>query len=58
MRKLTPAWTVPIIEDEDGELYFELPDTILEQLNLCPGDTIIWEQHDKDTWILRKPMND
>lgn len=51
--EIKKAWTVPII-DVDEELGFELPDEVIEQLDLSPGDIIIWEQYGKDSWILRK----
>lgn len=47
------AWTVPII-NVDGELGFELPDEVIEQLDLSPGDIIIWEQYGEGSWIFRK----
>lgn len=55
--KIKKAWTVPVI-DVDGELGFELPDEVIEQLDLSPGDTIIWEQYNDNSWILRKKEDD
>jgi len=46
-------YTVPVIELDDGELGFELPDDLLTHLDLKPGDTLIWEQTDIG-WSLRK----
>lgn len=45
--------TVTIIEIEEGELGFELPDNIIVELGLKIGDTVIWEQTDGG-WILKK----
>ena len=55
--EIKKAWTVPII-DVDGELGFELPDEVIDQLDLSPGDIIIWEQYGEDSWILRKREDD
>ena len=46
-------YTVPVIELEDGELGFELPDDLMAHLDLKTGDTLIWEQTDIG-WSLRK----
>jgi hypothetical protein len=51
--QIKKAWTVPVI-DVDGELGFELPDEVIDQLGLSPGDIIIWEQYNKDSWVLKK----
>lgn len=46
-------WVVPII-DIDGELGFEIPDDLLEHMELSPGDTILWEQLSEYSWSLTK----
>lgn len=46
-------YSVTVIELEDGELGFELPDDLMAHLNLETGDTLIWEQTDIG-WSLRK----
>jgi len=51
------TWTIPVVDAGDGELGFELPDDIMDQLNLSVGDTIIWEETDNG-WSLRKKDND
>lgn len=51
------SWNIPVIDTGDGELGFELPDDVMDQLNLSVGDTIIWEQTDNG-WSLRKKDND
>ena len=47
------VYNIPVIEVEDGELGFELPDELLEHLDLKTGDTIIWEETDIG-WLLKK----
>ena len=44
----------PIVEVEDGELAFELPDEILEALDLKIGDSLFWEPRIDGTFVLRK----
>lgn len=51
------TWTIPVVDVGDGELGFELPDDVMDQLNLSVGDTIIWEETDNG-WSLRKKDND
>lgn len=50
------SWIIPVV-DVDGELGFELPDEILDQLSLSFGDTIIWENTGPGVWTLRKENN-
>ena len=57
MTKISKAWTVPVI-DVDGELGFELPDEVIDELNLSPGDTIIWEEQENGSWLLRKKQDE
>lgn len=47
------SYTVPVIEVEDNELGFEIPDDLLAELNLKHGDTLIWEEVDGG-WAMRK----
>lgn len=54
---MTKVWTVPVIE-VDGELGFELPDDVMEQLDLSSGDEIIWEKYNDNSWIFRKKDDD
>tara|TARA_R110000822_G_C15061787_1_gene467556 strand:+ start:167 stop:346 length:180 start_codon:yes stop_codon:yes gene_type:complete len=51
--KVKAVYTVPVIEVEDGELGFELPDDLMLHLNLKTGDTLIWEQTELG-WAMRK----
>ena len=45
-------WIVPVIEI-DGELGFEIPDVLMEHLQLKPGDILSWEQEGAG-FILKK----
>jgi len=40
------AYVVPVIEIE-GELGFEIPDDLMEKLELKPGDALAWEETDR-----------
>lgn len=48
-------YTMPVI-DVDGELGFELPDELMEILNLKPGDEILWIE-DNGAWRLLKKVD-
>lgn len=48
------GYICPIVEVEDGELAFELPDEILEALDLKIGDSLFWEPRIDGTFVLRK----
>jgi hypothetical protein len=58
LTKTTKAWTVPIIPIDGDELGFEIPDELLAMMDLKPGDTIIWEQRDSYSWMLRKKQDE
>ena len=40
------AYVVPVLELEDGELGFEIPDELMAKLELKPGDSLAWEELD------------
>jgi len=50
-------WGIPVVDVGDGELGFEFPDEIMDQLNLSVGDIIIWEETETG-WFLRKKEDD
>lgn len=50
-------YSVPIIEDEDGELMIEFPDELMEAVNWNIGDTILWTDNEDGTWVLTKSNN-
>ena len=45
---------VDVKEDDNGELYIDLPPKLLEQLEWSPGDDIVWTVNDDGTLGLRK----
>jgi len=47
-----------IQEDEDGELYIELPQKVLEQLGWNEGDTLVWYEDEKGNWNIKKATED
>ena len=48
------GYICPVVEIEDGEFAFELPDEILESLDLKIGDSLFWEPRIDGTFVLRK----
>tara|TARA_Y100000389_G_scaffold83008_1_gene79569 strand:- start:218 stop:382 length:165 start_codon:yes stop_codon:yes gene_type:complete len=50
-------WNVPIVDTGDGELGFEIPDEIMDKLDLSVGDTIIWEETEIGGWKLTKKVS-
>lgn len=51
-------WTLPVQETEDGELYIELNDEILEGSNLQIGDTLSWRDNKDGSYSLTKVEGD
>lgn len=47
-------YNIPVVKLEDGELGFELPDNVLNKLNLKDGDTLLWTEQKDGSWILKK----
>ncbi len=45
---------IEVKEDENGELFIEFPDDMMDKLGWKPGDTISWTQQDDDNWIITK----
>lgn len=41
-------------EDEDGELYIELSDELMNRMGWCIDDVLVWTVHDDGTIGLRK----
>lgn len=46
----TDKWLVPVIEIE-GELGFEIPDVLMQTLELAPGDVLAWEKSDNGFYL-------
>ena len=51
---MNKIWNIPIVDTGDGELGFEIPDEIMDKLDLSVGDTIIWEETEIGGWKLTK----
>lgn len=46
---------VELKEDpETGELYFNIPDEMLKQLEWQEGDTLVWEIHEQSASVRKK----
>jgi hypothetical protein len=51
-------WTLPIQENENGELYIELNDEIMSQTGLDVGDTLNWKDNKDGSFSLTKAEGD
>ena len=47
-------YTVPVEADSAGELFFTLPDAMLNQMGWDPGDELIWEEVEPSQWLIKK----
>lgn len=45
-------WVVPVIE-YDGELGFEIPDVLMDYLDLKVGDVISWQQEGEGFYLTK-----
>lgn len=45
---------VEVKENEDGDLYIEIPDDILKELRWVENDILIWDINEDGTISLRK----
>lgn len=52
------SWTLPVKENENGELYIELSDEILEGSGFKIGDTLNWKDLKDGSYSLTKAEND
>ena len=52
------SWTLPVKETENGELYIELNDEILEGSGFKIGDTLQWKDLKDGSYSLTKDEND
>jgi bifunctional DNA-binding transcriptional regulator/antitoxin component of YhaV-PrlF toxin-antitoxin module len=48
------TWTIPVEEDEHGELFITLPDELLEESGLKPGDDVEWIDNSDGSFTLKK----
>ena len=51
---MNKTWTVEVQENEDGELFIELNDEILEGSGFKVGDDIVWTDRGDGSWSLTK----
>ena len=51
-------WTLPVLENENGEMYIELNDEILEGSGLNIGDTLNWKDNKDGSYSLTKVEGD
>lgn len=51
-------YTLEVQQDENGELFFEFPDELMNQMGWDVGDTLIWEEVDGGAWKLTKDEQD
>ena len=52
------SWTLPVKENENGELYIELNDEILEDSGFKIGDTLNWKDLKNGSFSLTKAEGD
>jgi hypothetical protein len=46
-------YTLEVQKDEEsGELFFEFPDALMNQMGWDVGDTLIWEELPNSSWSL------
>jgi hypothetical protein len=46
--------TIPVQENEYGDLYIELPQDVLDAANLGEGDSVEWIDNGDGSWTLRR----
>jgi len=51
---MSKSWTVDVQENENGELFIELNDEILEGSGLKVGDDVVWEDNKDGSFTLKK----
>lgn len=52
-RKELNTYELEVLKDEPtGELYFEFPDALMNQMGWDVGDTLIWEELPNGNWEL------
>lgn len=49
---------IVVQEDENGELYIELPDTLMEKNGWAIGTELVWTVNDDGTIGIRKRTDD
>ena len=51
---MSKSWVLDVKESEDGELYIEMTDEILEGSGFKIGDTLDWTDNGDGSWTLKK----
>jgi bifunctional DNA-binding transcriptional regulator/antitoxin component of YhaV-PrlF toxin-antitoxin module len=46
-------YTLQVQEDSEGQLYFEFPEEVMQELGWSEGDELLWEETDGG-WIIKK----
>lgn len=41
-------------QDDDGELFIEFPDDLMDQMGWSAGDVLTWTQQDNGNWLITK----
>ena len=54
---MNKSWVVDVQENEDGELFIELNDEILEGSGFKVGDDVVWEDNKDGSFTLKKSEN-
>ena len=47
-------WTIELQENDEGDLFIELNDDIIDVTGLFEGEKLIWEILSDDTFVLRR----
>ena len=47
-------YKLEVQKDENGELYFEFPDELMNQMGWDIGDTLLWEELPNGSWSVKK----
>jgi len=50
-------YKLTVQKDENGELFFEFPDALLNQMGWDAGDTLLWEELPNGSWSIKKDEN-
>jgi len=49
--------TCEVKETDDGELYIELPDSLMERMGWSENTELVWSETDSGSWVLAKKEN-
>lgn len=51
---MSKVYTLQVHEDSSGELYIEIPESVLEETGWAIGDSLLWEQLTENSWQIKK----